>query len=147
MAAALPLVLGTMQSLWKHRSALWSREGGHFGRRSLPYLLLFQIGLPLLAPVIDLFVIYGALFLGLSQVLPYLVAFTVMQLGLGAYALRLDGESLRPLWALPLQQLVYRQMLSMVIISSLVSAAVGTRLRWHKLRRTGGIVLAARSPG
>jgi len=138
---------GTMQSLWKHRSALWSRRSGHFGRRSLPYLLLFQIGLPLLAPVIDLFVIYGVLFLGLSQVLPYVVAFTLIQLGLGAYALRLDGESLRPLWALPLQQLVYRQMLSMVIISSLVSAAVGTRLRWHKLRRTGGIVLAARSPG
>jgi hypothetical protein len=34
-------------------------------------------------------------------------AFNVLQLATGVYALRLDREPLRPLWALPLQQFVY----------------------------------------
>ena len=59
-----------------------------------------------------------------------------------AYAFRLDGESPRPLWALPLQQFVYRQLMYLVVIESLVSALAGTRLRWHKLTRTGDLVVA-----
>ena len=40
-------------------------------------------------------------------------------------AFRLDGESLRPLWALPLQQFAYRQLMYLVIIESTISALVG----------------------
>ena len=45
---------------------------------------------------------------------------------LAAYAFRLDRESLRPLWALPLQQFVYRQLMYLVIIEATVSALVGS---------------------
>ena len=93
---------GTMQAVWKHRSALWRREPGKVGRRGLPYLVLFQIALPFLAPLIDLSALYGVVFLNPLPILAYWAAFNLLQLLLGAYAFRLDGERLRPLWALPL---------------------------------------------
>jgi hypothetical protein len=62
-----------------------------------------------------------------------------LQLLLGAYAFRLDGESLKPLWAMPLQQFVYRQLMYLVVIESVFSALSGTRLRWQHLERTGDV--------
>ena len=128
---------GTMQAMWKHRAAV--REGSPLGRVGLPYLLLFQVALPLLAPVIDLFAIYGLVFLEPGPVAAYWLTFNGFQMLLGAYAFRLDRERLGPLWAVPLQQLVYRQLMYLVVVQSVVSAASGTRLGWQKLVRTGGV--------
>ena len=128
---------GTLQSIWKHRGAIWRRDGGALGRFGLPYLLLFQVLLPVLAPVIDVFALYGLLFLDRRLVAAYWGGFTLVQLGLAVYAFRLDRERLWPIWSLPLQQVVYRQLMYMVVIQSIVSASLGTRLRWQKLHRTG----------
>jgi cellulose synthase/poly-beta-1,6-N-acetylglucosamine synthase-like glycosyltransferase/peptidoglycan/xylan/chitin deacetylase (PgdA/CDA1 family) len=133
---------GTMQAVWKHRSALWRREPGKVGRRGLPYLVLFQIALPLLAPLIDAFALYGVLFLNPLPVIGYWLGFNVLQLALGVYAFRLDGESLRSLWALPLQQFVYRQLMYLVVVQSAISAVRGVRLRWQHVERTGEVELA-----
>ena len=65
--------------------------------------------------------------------------FNLLQLALAVYAFRLDRESLRPLWALPLQQFVYRQLMYLVIIESTVSALVGARAHWRHLTRTGEV--------
>src|SRR6266566_4069525 len=92
---------GTLQAVWKHRAALWSADERKMGRRGLPYLLLFQITLPLLAPLIDVFSIYAFFFLGARWVAAYWAIFTALQLALGWYAFRLDGESKRTLWAMP----------------------------------------------
>jgi len=126
---------GTMQAMWKHRGAV--REGGPLGRYGLPYLLLFQVLLPLLAPVIDLFAAYGLLFLDPGPVIAYWLSFNVLQLAMGVYAFRLDRERLGPLWVVPLQQFVYRQLMYLVLIQSVFSAATGARLRWQTIRRTG----------
>jgi hypothetical protein len=72
-----------------------------------------------------------------TRVVAVWLAFLLMQLGLAAYALRLDRESLRVLWALPVQQIVYRQLMYLVVIHSVVTALSGFRLPWQKLRRTG----------
>ncbi len=129
---------GTLQAMWKHRRAVIERgASGRFGRRGLPYLLLFQVMLPLFAPVVDVFAIYGLVFLDPAPVLGLWLAFLGLQLALSAYALRLDKESLRSLWALPLQQAVYRQLMYLVVIHSAVTAVSGFRLGWQKLRRTG----------
>ncbi len=138
---------GTMQAMWKHRGAV--REGGPLGRYGLPYLLLFQVLLPLLAPAVDIFAVYGLLFLNPYTVIAYWVSFNLLQLAMGVYAFRLDGEHLGPLWVVPLQQFVYRQLMYLVLIQSVFSAAVGARLRWHSLRRTGldpGLVTEATTP-
>ncbi|MDQ4096397.1 MAG: bi-functional transferase/deacetylase, partial [Actinomycetota bacterium] len=89
------------------------------------------------------FALYGLLFLDPVRIMAFWVAFNAVQLAVGAYAFRLDGESPRPLWAAPLQQFVYRQLMYLVVIESLASALAGTRLRWHKLTRTGDVVVAA----
>ena len=60
-----------------------------------------------------------------------------MQLLAAGYAFRLDGERLGPLWSLPLQQFVYRQLMYLVVIQSVASAFYGLRLRWQAMRRTG----------
>ena len=130
---------GTMQAMWKHRGAIWqSGSAGKFGRRGLPYLLAFYVLLPLLAPVMDIAALY-ALFVSSApdSLLFVWFGFLVMQLLSAAYALRLDGELLRPLWSLPLQQVAYRQLLYLVVIQSLASAFYGLRVRWQVMHRTG----------
>jgi cellulose synthase/poly-beta-1,6-N-acetylglucosamine synthase-like glycosyltransferase/peptidoglycan/xylan/chitin deacetylase (PgdA/CDA1 family) len=133
---------GTMQAVWKHRSALWRREPGKVGRRGLPYLVLFQIALPFLAPLIDVAALYGVVFLNPLPILAYWAVFNLLQLFLGAYAFRLDGERLRPLWALPLQQFVYRQLMYLVVVQATISAVRGVGLRWQHVERTGEIEVA-----
>jgi len=56
-------------------------------------------------------------------------------------AFRLDGERLGPLWTLPLQQLVYRQIMYLVLLRSALTALTGRRLRWQKLRRSGEVAV------
>ena len=129
---------GTLQSMWKHRHAVV--EGGRpgkLGRRGLPYLLLFQVLLPLTAPVVD--VAAGFSFFTEDVVIIWATwfGFLLAQLACAAYAFRLDRESLRPLWTMPLQQIVYRQMMYLVVIQSVASAFYGVRLRWHAMRRLG----------
>ncbi|MEU9867115.1 glycosyltransferase [Actinomadura sp. NPDC048021] len=129
---------GTMQAMWKHRRSVVDRGGsGRFGRRCLPYLTVFQVLLPLFAPAIDLFAVFGLIFLDPLVPVVSWTLFVAAQAAAGAYALWLDGESVRPLWALPLQQFVYRQLMYLVVVQSVVTALLGARLRWHTIRRTG----------
>ena len=130
---------GTMQAVWKHRGAVVRPREWRIGRLAIPYLVLFQILLPLLAPLIDLFAIYGIVFLDPVPVVGYWLGFNVVQLALGWYAFRLDRESPRPLWAMPLQQFVYRQLMYLVAIESVISALVGNRIRWQPMERTGEV--------
>ncbi|MDI2132316.1 bifunctional polysaccharide deacetylase/glycosyltransferase family 2 protein [Yinghuangia seranimata] len=129
---------GTLQAMWKHRRAVVERgAAGHLGRRGLPYLFLFQVMMPLLAPVVDVFALYGLVFLGLGQTLAIWSAFLVAQLLTALYALHLDHEKPGPLWTLPLQQFVYRQLMYLVVIQSVVTAVLGNRVRWQRMKRTG----------
>jgi hypothetical protein len=47
------------------------------------------------------------------------------------------------LWALPLQQFVYRQLMYLVVIQSIASAAQGARLRWSHVERSGNVEVAS----
>jgi len=129
---------GTMQAMWKHRRAVVERgQSGRFGRLCLTYLALFQVLLPLVAPAIDVFSLYGLIFLNPVQVAAFWLSFIVAQAAAGGYALWLDSEPLRALWILPFQQVVYRQLMYLVTIQSVITALLGTRQRWQTIRRTG----------
>jgi cellulose synthase/poly-beta-1,6-N-acetylglucosamine synthase-like glycosyltransferase len=135
---------GTLQSMWKHRRALVERgPAGRFGRRGLTYLAVFQVALPLFAPAVDVFALYAVLFGGPSKVLLVWLAFVLLQMVVGGYALRLDREPLTALWTLPLQQFVYRQLMYMVVVQSVVTAILGAPLRWHTMRREGTFTRAS----
>ena len=135
---------GTLQCIWKHRSAVLQRgPGRRLGLVGIPYMLLFQVVLPLAAPAIDVFALYGLVAGDATRVVTIWLAFAALQLATTAYALHLDGESMRPLWSQPLQQFFYRQLIYLVVIQSIVSAVAGAHLPWHKLRRSGEVVVPA----
>jgi cellulose synthase/poly-beta-1,6-N-acetylglucosamine synthase-like glycosyltransferase/peptidoglycan/xylan/chitin deacetylase (PgdA/CDA1 family) len=138
---------GTMQAMWKHRRAVIERgPSGRFGRLGLPMLALFQVALPTLAPLIDVLALYGVFFLDRALTAAAWFGMLALQLVTAVVAFRLDRESLRPVWLLPLQQFVYRQLMYLVVIRSVFTALAGVRLRWQKLRRTGEVSVAARRP-
>jgi cellulose synthase/poly-beta-1,6-N-acetylglucosamine synthase-like glycosyltransferase/peptidoglycan/xylan/chitin deacetylase (PgdA/CDA1 family) len=126
---------GTLQAMWKHRGAVVER--GSFGRRCLGYLTLFQVILPLLAPVVDIMAVYSLAVADPLPVVAVWAGFVLAQALSGWYALRLDHEPASALWVLPLQQFVYRQLMYLVVIQSVATAVLGVRLRWHTVRREG----------
>lgn len=131
---------GTLQAMWKHRGAvLQGGAAGKLGRRGLGYLLVLQVLLPLFAPVVDVFAIYGLIFLDPVRIGLLWLVFLLVQFLMAAYAFRLDNERLRPLWTLPLQQFVYRQLMYLVVIQSVVTALAGVHLRWHRMERYGSL--------
>src|SRR5207237_8418986 len=83
---------------------------------------------PPLSPYTTLF---RSFFLGAYWVAGYWLGFTGLQLGLDWYAFRLDGESPRPLVAMPLQQLVYRQLMYLVVVESVRSEEHTSELQSH----------------
>nr|WP_232328267.1 bifunctional polysaccharide deacetylase/glycosyltransferase family 2 protein [Kibdelosporangium sp. MJ126-NF4] len=129
---------GTLQAVWKHRRAVVGRgSAGRLGRRGIPYLVLFQVILPLAAPFVDVAAVFGILSGGWSSALGFWLAFQVLQVIPGVVAFRLDREPLAPLLAMPLQQFVYRQLMYLVVVQSVMTALAGARLPWQKLDRVG----------
>jgi cellulose synthase/poly-beta-1,6-N-acetylglucosamine synthase-like glycosyltransferase/peptidoglycan/xylan/chitin deacetylase (PgdA/CDA1 family)/spore germination protein YaaH len=140
---------GTLQCLWKHRSAMFNIRFGAFGFFALPCLWTYQIVFQALAPLVDAAILwtifYGSVFAPQFEysstilLLQFWFVFTLFEL-IGAYiALRLDKEDLKLLVWLPLQRFVYRQMMYYVILKSIVTAVKGTRVGWGKLDRRGNV--------
>ncbi|MER6247992.1 MULTISPECIES: glycosyltransferase [Streptomyces] len=129
---------GTMQAIWKHRRALVERgPSGRFGRVGLPLVSLFMVVAPLLAPLIDVFLLYGVVFGPTQKTIVAWLGVLAVQVVCAAYAFRLDRERMSHLISLPLQQILYRQLMYVVLLQSWITALTGGRLRWQKLRRTG----------
>ncbi|MFI9149990.1 glycosyltransferase [Streptomyces sp. NPDC053367] len=129
---------GTMQAIWKHRKALVERgPSGRFGRVGLPLVSLFMVVAPLLAPLIDVFLLYGVVFGPTQKTVVAWLGVLAIQAFCAAYAFRLDKERMTHLISLPLQQILYRQLMYVVLLQSWITALTGGRLRWQKLRRTG----------
>ncbi|WP_101254609.1 glycosyltransferase [Streptomyces barkulensis] len=131
---------GTMQAMWKHRRAVLERgPSGHFGRVGLLFISLFTVLMPLLAPLIDVFLLYGLLFGPAQRTAAVWLGVLAVQAACAAYAFRLDREPLTHLVSLPLQQILHRQLMYLVLLRSWATALTGGRLRWQKLRRTGAV--------
>ncbi|MBW8738969.1 MAG: glycosyltransferase [Streptomyces turgidiscabies] len=129
---------GTMQAIWKHRRSVVERgPSGRFGRVGLPFVSLFMVVAPLLAPLIDVFLLYGLVFGPTEKTVLAWLGVLAIQLICAAYAFRLDREKMTHLISLPLQQVLYRQLMYVVLLQSWITALTGGRLRWQKLRRTG----------
>ncbi|WP_443076442.1 bifunctional polysaccharide deacetylase/glycosyltransferase family 2 protein [Streptomyces sp. TRM 70361] len=134
---------GTMQAIWKHRRALVERgPSGRFGRVGLPLVSLFMVLAPLLAPLIDVFLLYGLVFGPTKETVAAWLGVLAIQAVCAAYAFRLDREPMTHLISLPLQQVLYRQLMYVVLLQSWITALTGGRLRWQKLRRTGAVETA-----
>ncbi|MGP4019254.1 glycosyltransferase [Saccharopolyspora sp. 5N708] len=131
---------GTLQAAWKHRHAVVERgAAGRLGRLGLPYLLVFQVLLQVIAPVVDVTAFFALFTEDAATVATTWLGFLLLQAVPGVIAFRLDGERLRPLLTLPLQQIVYRQLMYLIVVQSVITALAGARLPWQKLERRGRI--------
>lgn len=149
---------GTLQCLWKHRRSLFRH--GWFGKLALPSLWLFQIAGQVLAPLIDLQMLFALVVQGLTWLsamqhsdvsaapnpmlwltLAVYVAFTGLELLAGWIAYGFDREKRGDLWLLPTQRFVYRQIMYIVVWRALTRAVSGLGQAWGKLHRTGDVTL------
>ena len=140
---------GTLQCLWKHRSALFNPRYGTFGTIAMPSLWIYQIGFQAIAPVVDLTIIWSIVysrFIAPStshqnswMLLCYWAVFSAVEVAGAALAFRLDKEDKKLLVWLLLQRFVYRQLMYYVIVKSLIFAVRGSLVGWGKLERKGTV--------
>jgi cellulose synthase/poly-beta-1,6-N-acetylglucosamine synthase-like glycosyltransferase/peptidoglycan/xylan/chitin deacetylase (PgdA/CDA1 family) len=141
---------GTLQCMWKHRDALFRPRYGALGFVAMPNVWVFQILFPLVSPVMDLafgWALVQALLERLEhpaeqalsnpkQVLFYYALFLAVDWLAAAFAFMLEKREQRSLlWWLFLQRFGYRQIMYIVMIKSLVTAARGALVGWGKLER------------
>lgn len=132
---------GIMQSFWKHRALCFNPRYGTLGLVAFPNLLIFQLILPFLNPVADLLMLYS-LFSGQGgPVLGYYVAFLAVDAAGAALAFGFEHEDRRRLWWLLPQRLVYRQLMYVVLLRSVLRAVKGELQSWGVLQRTGNVTL------
>jgi len=130
-------VVGTYRCMWKHRGSIG--EGCPLGWRGLPFMVVYQVVLPLVAPAIDVYALSGLL-AGEPERLVGLVAVTTTQSALAAYVLRLDGDSLRPLLALPLQQFAHRCLTHALAVRAVLTVP-REEIRWERTPRSGNATI------
>jgi len=149
---------GTLQCLWKHRSALFSKANPTLGFVALPQIWLFQIILACVAPLVDLGVIWSVISGLIAHqahptqwdqervVLPVLYWAIFVLVDLSACALGLAMERRAPwrdiLWV-PLQRFGYRQLMYYVVAKAVLAALGGSRVSWGALERRATVTVGA----
>ena len=132
---------GIMQSVWKHKEAVFNAEYKNLGMVALPNAIIFQFMLPLISPLVDI-VLLILLWTGQwFQTLIYYVAFTIVDLLASFLAFSYEKENVKRLIYLIPQRLVYRQLMFWVVFKSVISALKGTLIGWGVLKRTGRVKL------
>jgi len=130
---------GVMQSFWKNRDALFNSTYGTLGLVALPNILVFQILIPLIAPMADLFMLIGILTGNGWMILQYYGLFMLVDLAVGVLAFVIEKENvLKLIWLIP-QRIVYRWLMLYVLYKAIRRAIRGQLQSWGVLKRTGNI--------
>ena len=137
---------GIMQCFWKHRDTILNKKYKNFGMIAMPNILIFQILLPILAPLADIILVVsllaaslGIIVSSLSHIILYYIIFTLIDVAGAALAFAYEKENhLKLIWMLP-QRLVYRQMMYYILIKSINKAIKGELQGWGALKRTGSV--------
>jgi cellulose synthase/poly-beta-1,6-N-acetylglucosamine synthase-like glycosyltransferase len=147
---------GTLQCLWKHRTAMFNPSCGYLGMVAFPQVALFQVLLALLSPFVDLALISQLIWTGVDYVQhrDHFVPDNLMRVGaffavfllidlmaaLLAFLFEPDEDWRLAFW-LPLQRFGYRQLLYYVVSKSVFKAVAGALVGWGKLERTATVIL------
>ena len=126
---------GTLQCLWKHRSAVGHH--GAFGCLALPSLWVYQILFPAISPFMDLTVLWAVFQTNFLLISSYYLLIFLVELIAAIIAVRMDKADGRMLPWLFFQRFLYRQLMYYVILKAVVSAIRGGAVGWGKLDRTG----------
>jgi cellulose synthase/poly-beta-1,6-N-acetylglucosamine synthase-like glycosyltransferase/peptidoglycan/xylan/chitin deacetylase (PgdA/CDA1 family)/spore germination protein YaaH len=149
---------GTLQTAWKHRRLVFRRGSGALGWLALPNVFVFQVLFPLVSPVMDL-VMAASLALAAWQerqhpdqppsgqwktVLFYYALFLAVDLAASVLAFVLERKEEWKLLAwLFLQRLLYRQLMYVVAVRSVLTAVKGPVVGWGKLERKATVTEGA----
>jgi poly-beta-1,6 N-acetyl-D-glucosamine synthase len=135
---------GIMQAFWKNKNACFHPKYGGLGMVSLPNILLFQILLPLFAPLADMMLLLSLVWNrhnpeSLDKIATYYLVFLAVDFLVGIMAFAFEKEKITKLiWVLP-QRFVYRQLMYVVLFRALKRAIRGETQDWGVLKRTGNV--------
>ena len=147
---------GTLQCVWKHRAGLFNPKRPMLGFVALPQVWLFQIALALVAPLVDLAVVFSLVLAArdylmhptewnhqlLSQTLLYWVAFVLVDLSAAALGMAFERDApWGSLGWLPAQRFGYRQLMYHVVIKAVITAVHGPEVGWNKLERRATVAI------
>ena len=148
---------GTLQCLWKHKSAMKDGSPPGLARVGLPQAILFQILFASISPIIDLALLVSVLatVLGIEEhgwaqtsgdverMALYWLVFTMADFLSAVIAMALERrEDWRLLWLLLLQRIGYRQLMYYVVLKAMTQAIRGALVGWGKLDRSGRVTAA-----
>jgi cellulose synthase/poly-beta-1,6-N-acetylglucosamine synthase-like glycosyltransferase/spore germination protein YaaH/peptidoglycan/xylan/chitin deacetylase (PgdA/CDA1 family) len=139
---------GVMQSFWKNKDACFNPKYKALGMVALPNILLFQVIMPVIAPIADLFFFFSIAWnwhdpnpASLHKILLYYGLFLFVDLAVSLVAFSFEKEKLTKLvWLLP-QRFVYRQLMYIILFRSIFKAIKGEGQGWGVLKRTGNAQL------
>src|SRR3989344_4950308 len=130
-------IYGTMQCFWKHKSIFIEQPKSMMSLVVLPNVFFFNIIIPLTYPFADSALLFGLIFKDwTSLVLPFLL-FTVFDLTYAWFGVRKEEKNWRLLLMVPLQRIVYRQLLYITVARSVVRAIEGIGSGWNKFPKMG----------
>ena len=130
---------GVLQSFWKNRDALFNKNYGSLGWVALPNILVFQLLIPLIAPLADLFMLIGIFTGNAAMIFKYYGLFMLIDVAVGVLAFIFEKENLLKLiWMIP-QRIIYRWLMLYILYKSIRRAFKGQLQSWGVLKRTGNI--------
>ena len=132
-------VYGTLQCFWKHKSAFLNPEQKGLGFISMPNIVIFQLLIPLIAPVMDLIFLLSIISGNFITFVSYYAAFLLLDLAFSYTAVRFEKEDVKLILYLPLQRFFYRQLIYYVTFKSVLVAVKGSLVGWRKFERTGTV--------
>jgi cellulose synthase/poly-beta-1,6-N-acetylglucosamine synthase-like glycosyltransferase/spore germination protein YaaH/peptidoglycan/xylan/chitin deacetylase (PgdA/CDA1 family) len=132
-------VYGTLQCLWKHREALFNKKHNSLGYIALPNMWLFQYIYQTISPLADILFIIALFNTQPEIAVIVFILFYLLDFFTSLYAFRLEKESPKPLHSLFLQRILYKQLMTYVVIKSIFSAIKGVTVGWNKLKRKGNV--------
>ncbi|MEH7304049.1 polysaccharide deacetylase family protein [Neobacillus drentensis] len=132
-------VYGTLQCLWKHREALFNKKHNSLGYIALPNMWLFQYIYQTISPIADLLFIIALFNPHPEKAAIGFILFYLLDFCTSLYAFRLEKESPKPLGSLFLQRILYKQLMTYVVVKSIFSAIKGVTVGWGKLKRKGNV--------
>ena len=128
---------------------------------AMPNILIFQIILPILAPLADVILVlsllaatFGIVVASIPHIILYYFIFILVDMTAAAIAFSFENSSLKGeekqsgqrekenyaklVWLFP-QQLIYRQLMYYILIKSFNRALKGELQGWGVLKRTGNV--------
>ncbi|HEX7095703.1 MAG TPA: glycosyltransferase, partial [Acidimicrobiales bacterium] len=127
---------GNYQVLWKQRAQVFKRPR-RFGLLMMPYSFISLVAMPLALPIIDVLALVQIIVNGPGTVVYLWILLGGLTALSAVIALRTNGERIRSIVHLPMQQIVYRWAYIVLSLKALYMALSSSLVAWNKPARRG----------